>query len=124
MKNKALIETIIEEINGFNENELIDLNNAYCDHINSMDNYIYSNDEDFFNFLDWNGLRVAQAIFYGDYNYSHDYVTFDGYGNFQTYGIINKDKLADCVETMAEYIADNCEDFQYLFNIDLESLKD
>ena len=124
MENKSLIETIIEEINGMNENELIDLNNAYCDHINSMDNYIYSNDEDFFNMLDWSGLRVAQAIFYGDYNYSHDWVTFDGYGNFQTYGIINKDKLVDCVESMAEYIADNCEEFQYLFDIDLESLKD
>ena len=124
MKQQALIQTIIDEINAMTEAELIELNNVYCDSASYPDNHIYSNDEEFFNMLGWSGLRVAQSVFYGDYNYSHAWVTFDGYGNLQSYSRITTEQLVDLVQTMAEYIADNSEDFQFLFNLDLESLKD
>ena len=124
MKQEALIQTIIDEINAMTEAELIELNNVYCDSCNMPDNYIYSNDEEFFEMLGWSGLRVAQAVFYGDYNYSHAWVTFDGYGNLQSYHFFTTEQLVDLVGTMAEYIADNSEYFQFLFNLDLESLKD
>lgn len=124
MKQEALIQTIIAEINAMTETELVELNNVYCDSASYPDNHIYSNDEEFFDMLGWSGLRVAQAVFYGEYNYSHDWVTFDGYGNLQSYKTITTNNLVDLVQTMAEYIADNSEDFQFLFNLDLESLKD
>lgn len=124
MKQNEIIEVIIDQINSMNEQELLNLNNAYCDSCNCMDNYIHNNDEEFFDMLGWSGLRVAQATFYGDYNYSHAYLTFDGYGNFQSYDHLTTDNLADLVETIAEYIAENTEDFQFLFNINLESFKD
>lgn len=45
----------------------------------------YENDEDFFNtFFSDNPMDVARATFYGDYNFMHDYVTFNGYGNLET----------------------------------------
>lgn len=121
---KALIETIISEINNMSENELIELNNVYCDSCNMPDSNVYSNDEEFFEMLGWSGLRVAQATFYGDYNYSHAWVTFDGYGNLQSYQLFTVNELVDYVPTMAEYIAEHSEDFQFLFNLDLESIKD
>lgn len=124
MKQEALIQTIIDEINAMTEAELIELNNVYCDSCNMPHNYIYNNDEDFFEMLGWSGLRVAQAVFYGDYNYSHAWVTFDGYGNLQSYHFFTTEQFVDLVPTVAEYIADNSEYFQFLFNLDLESLKD
>lgn len=124
MKQETLIETIISEINAMTEAELIELNNVYCDSASYPDNHIYSNDEEFFDMLGWSGLRVAQSVFYGNYNYSHAWVTFDGYGNLQSYHFFTTQQLVDLVSTMAEYIADNSEDFQFLFNLDLESLKD
>ena len=124
MKQEALIETIIDEINAMTEAELIELNNVYCDFCNYDDSHIYTNDEDFFDNLGWSGLRVAQSVFYGDYNYSHNWVTFNGYGNLQTYGYFTADNLIESVENMAHTICENYDDFQFLFNLDLESLKD
>lgn len=106
---------ILDSINSMNENELVELNNRYCQEINDYDNEVYCNDEDFFNMLGWDGLRVAQSICYGDYNYSHNWVTFDGYGNLQSYYHFNIDKLVEYPETMAEYIAENFEQFEDLF---------
>ena len=123
-QNEALIQTIIDEINAMTESELIELNNVYCDSCNMPDNHIYNNDEDFFNMLGWSGLRVAQSVFYGDYNYSHAWVTFDGYGNLQSYSRFTVNNLCEHEHIMAEYISENIEDFQFLFNLDLESLKD
>ena len=124
MKNKTLIETIIDEINAMNQDELVYLNNVYCDSINYMDNYVYNNDEEFFELINLSGLQVAQRIHFGDYNYSHEFVTFDGYGNFQSYSYFDKSMLVDLVPTMAEYIAENVDDFEHCFDINLEIFKD
>jgi hypothetical protein len=124
MKQEEIYETIIAEINAMTESELIELNNVYCDFCNYSDCHIYNNDGDFFEMLGWSGLRVAQAVFYGDYNYSHNWVTFNGYGNLQTYNFFNADNLIESVENMATTISDNINDFQFLFNANLESLND
>lgn len=122
MKQETLIQTIIDEINAMTEAELIELNNVYCDSCNMPDNHIYSNDEEFFEMLCWSGLRVAQSVFYGDYNYSHAWVTFDGYGNLQSYHFFTTEQLVDLVPTMAEYVADNFNDFEHLFSADIFNL--
>lgn len=117
-----LTQTIIAEINDMNEAQLIELNNSYCESTNSLDGIIYLNEEEFFETLNWPGLRVAQATFYGDYNYSHDWVTFNGYGNFQSYQYITTDQLFDLVSTIAEYIIENYNDFSHLFSINVDQL--
>ena len=122
MKHEALIQTIIDEINAMTEAELIELNNVYCDSANYPDKHIYNNDEEFFEMLGWSGLRVAQSVFYGDYNYSHAWVTFDGYGNLQSYHFFTTNELVDLVPTMAEYISDNFNDFEHLFSADIFNL--
>lgn len=116
------MKAIIEVINNMSEAELVELNNAYCEAINDMDSIVYSNDEEFFNLINFSGLRVAQATFYGDYNYSHDWVTFDGYGNFKSYAIFTTDCLVDYVSTIAEYIAENPREFSQFDEI-IEALR-
>jgi hypothetical protein len=114
MKNE-LSFSIELQIKDMNEAQLIELNNRYCEIANYPDNYIYSNDEEFFEMLGWSGLRVAQATFYGNYNYSHAWVTFDGYGNLQSYHFFTVDQLIDFPSTMAEFIEENFEQFEDLF---------
>ena len=112
-----LLNAINKADENFNSNQLLELNNAYCEAINNMDNQIFSNDEDFFEMFFPNagdGLRVAQAVHYGDYKYSHDYVMFNGYGNLQSYDYISAKELCELPETMAEYIAENFNEFSYL----------
>ena len=120
--NEALTNLILAEINEMNESNLIDLNNTYCDSCNIPDNHIYNNDEEFFEMLDWSGLRVAQAVFYGNYNYSHAWVTFDGYGNLQSYHYFTTEELVELPKVMAEYIAENYNDFQHLFSSEVDQL--
>lgn len=116
------MKAIIEIINNMSESELVQLNNVYCESINDMDSIVYSNDEEFFELINFSGLRVAQATFYGNYNYSHNWVTFDGYGNFKSYDRFETYCLADFVGTIAEYIADNQDDFSE-FNEIIEVLR-
>jgi hypothetical protein len=114
-------EQIIELINNMTQSELVELNNTYAQSCNMYDSEIFSNDEEFFSMFYPNagdGLKVAQAVFYGDYNYSHDWVAFNGYGNLQSYGYITTDELCELVPTIAEYIEENPNDFSSLINID------
>jgi hypothetical protein len=112
MKNQ-----ILNAINSATENELIDINNAYCQACNMHDSEVFENDEEFFNLFYPNagdGLKVAQAVFYGDYNYSHDWVKFNGYGNLESISYFEIKDLCEFPETMAEYIAENFEEFNHL----------
>ena len=111
--------SIINQIEKLNESELIDLNNTYCQSINNTDSEIFENDEEFFAIFYPNagdGLEVAQRVFYGNYNYSHKYVTFNGYGNLESFDYMDTDKLYECVTTMAEYIIENENEFSHLLD--------
>ncbi len=111
---------IIELINNMDQNELVELNNLYCQSANIYDSEVFSNDEEFFSMFYPNagdGLKVAQAVFYGDYNYSHDWVTFNGYGNLQSYGYFTTDDLCEHVSVIAEYIEENADDFIDLIDV-------
>ena len=116
------IKAITDIINNMSEAELVQLNNLYCESINNYDSIVYGNDEEFFELINFSGLRVAQATFYGNYNYSHDWVTFDGYGNFKSYAIFTTDCLIELVNVIAEYISDNQNDFSEFDEI-IETLR-
>lgn len=108
------MKALIEQINNLSASELVMLNNAYCESINSLDNEIFENDEEFFNlFFDGNPFEVARSTFYGNYNFSHDWVRFDGYGNLETIGQMTPNELADIVENIAQDIIDNPSHYEY-----------
>jgi hypothetical protein len=107
---------IKKAIDQMNENQLVELNNMYCQEFGYNDNEVYSNDEDFFNtFFEGKPMEVARSTFYGDYDFSHYYVMFTGYGNLKTFHTMDIEKLVDSVEVMAENIADRFEDFENIF---------
>jgi hypothetical protein len=123
MENKeTLIKQIYTEMLTMDESALIDLNNIYCDSIRDIDSIVYANDEEFFEMLNFSGYRVAQATFYGDYNFSHNWVTFDGYANFKSYQYFTIKDLVERPKVMAEYIADNFTEFDRLFSSKVNQL--
>ena len=110
------VQAIINAINEMPESELVRLNNLYCQSANYSDNEIFENDEDFFEtFFSGEVLKAVQAVSYGEYNYSDNYVIFNGYGNLDSFSYMSTDKLCELVPTIAEYVADNEEDFEGLF---------
>jgi hypothetical protein len=116
MKNyiKNNTEAVEEYLNGLTSLELVDMWNEYAREHNS-DREIFSNDEDFFNtYFDNRVMDAVRAIFYGDYNYSHEFVMFNGYANLETTS--SPEEWIDISE-LAQAIIDNPGDF---YDIELE----
>lgn len=116
--NANRIKQIVDAINNMTESELINLNNTYCQCCN-IDSEVYGNDEDFFATFFPNagdGLKVAQAVHFGNYNYSHDWVRFNGYGNLESIATFGLDDLCESVQVIAEYVSENESEFSDLFD--------
>lgn len=114
--NPEVLE-LVAIINDMTPSELIELNNTYCQSIDDLDSEIFENDENTLQMFFGNDiLRAIQATQYGKYNYHDNYITFNGYGNLDSFSVMNTEKLCEYPETIAEYILDNKYDFKYLFN--------
>lgn len=84
---------VLEEI----ENDLIGCWNEYCSETN-RDNQFFDFDDDFFDtYFDGRPMDAARATYFGDVNWSHNYISFDGYGNLKSFSdpeeFIDKDEL-------------------------------
>lgn len=111
MENTILntFDAVKEYLTSLESIELVNIHNTYCQEANYPDDEIYSNDEEFFNtFFDGRPAEVARACFYGDYNYSHEYVMFNGYGNLESFNY-PEDKID--FDGIANYILENPEAF-------------
>jgi len=121
MTNETLKASIIEQIDNLNESDLVNLNNRFCCEANYNDSEIYNNDEEFFNMmLGNNPMSAARAVFYGDYDYSCEYVKFNGYGNLESIRFMTTDELADTVENIAEFAIENQHEFKDLLDFSEE----
>ena len=102
-------ENLIKEYLLNNEDVLIDMVhelNSWNGCLDWLDFCV--NDEDFFECYFENKIEVARAICYGDYNYTDDYVRFNGYGNLESFNEYNmieelKDSIDEIVENLIEY---------------------
>ena len=121
---KQTIEQIINLINEMDNSDLVQLNNEYCQSAQIYDSEIFENDEDFFQtFFDKDTLKAIQATQFGDYRYHDDWVTFNGYGNLDSFNVV-ENNLCELVPTMAEYIVYNYADFNQFDEIDFNNIED
>ncbi len=111
-------EQVIEVINNMDCQELVQLNNEYCEAINAMDSMVYSNDDDFLDNNFNTKADLARAICYGDYRYMDNWVIFNGYQNLESFQYMGTDKLGECGAVLAEYIAENPSEFTQFDEID------
>lgn len=110
------MNTIIEHINNLSKHELIELNNTYARCIGSEDE-IYGNDEEFFEtFFSGNVNEALRAAHFGTYNWSHEYVKFNGYGNLESFDSFTVNDLCEFVEIIAEYATENQEEFDHILD--------
>ena len=125
MNREKFIKAIIEEINCFDNDQMVQLNNEYCDQQNCPDDQIYSNDANFFaDVYGGDVMEAVRAVSYGDYNYSHDWVKLNGYGNLESMNVIDEDDLCESIDTIAEEVADNFHNYDHLFDLDEDDFED
>lgn len=123
-KEEKFLQAIIEEINSFDSDQLVQLNNTYCDNVNYPDDQIYSNDANFFADYFSDMMEAVRAVSYGDYNYTHNWVKINGYGNLDTMDQVDTDDLCESVDVIAENVSENFSDYDYLFDIDEDDFED
>ena len=97
LDNMEITREVVEELNNYN--------NCLCDLI------VFDNDEEFFDVFFDSRLDIVRAICYGNYNYSDEYVNFDGYGNLVSYDEYEYEKLLtdninDITNNLIDYIED------------------
>jgi len=79
-------EAIKDYLNELSDSDLVSLHNQFCQNNNDSDSEIFSNDEDFFEtFFDGKVMDAVRAVCFGEYEYLAEWVTFDGYGNLQSF---------------------------------------
>ena len=75
------------------------------------------NDEYFFEsfYSGINGLEIARAIYYGDYNYNDDYVRIDGYGNLVSYTEYEMiEEIKGSIDEIVENLIEEHDGYLYL----------
>lgn len=94
LDNMEELKDVVREANSWN---------GALDHLDYQ-----PNDEDFFNaYFEGNAMGAVRAAVYGDYNYTNDYVRFDGYGNLKSVSEYdleeelkdNMDEIMDALES-------------------------
>lgn len=108
MTLEQLREKIMEALSEQYNEDLVSLWNEYTDYNNDPDSRIYSmyDFDDLLNGID--PFDIARMAIYGDFNPSHDWFWFNGYGNLDSSDYpsdkVDMDEIADMiVDTMDSY---------------------
>lgn len=88
------------------DEEIIRAWNNYCSD-ECMDDYVYRNDEYFFDEQFEKADEAVRAVCYGEYKYMDDYVVFNGYGNLDSFCCWNDGVSPIDLDILAEYLIDN-----------------
>lgn len=110
------VQAVKEYLNNIFDDDLLHIYNNVQQELGYGDDEIYNNDEEFFRtFFENDVWGVVQRIHFGDWNYSHSYVKFNGYGNLVSFNIIsdhiNLDELAENIINKFDDL-----DIDYLFD--------
>lgn len=68
---------------------------------------VFDNDYESINMMCTDSYDAIRSAFYGDYNPSHAYFTFNGYGNLQSFEYLISDNSPIDIEELAQWIVDN-----------------
>jgi len=111
---KNNFDAVMDYLNSLNNGELVNIHNLYCDNCNCSDDYIYNNDESFFeDYFSNDVLGAVRAVCFGEYQYNDMFVQYNGYGNLETFN--SPDDYIDLTEICND-ILENPE----VYDIELE----
>ena len=112
------VQAVKEYLNNISDSDLLHIYNAVHQELGYGDDEIYINDEEFFKmYFENNVWEAIQRIHFGDWEYSDDYVKFNGYGNIVSFRNIS-DEIS--IDELAQNVIDNIDDLirynNWIFN--------
>lgn len=97
------------EVIGLSDTQKYECWNHYCQEAGYGDDEIHDNDDDFFDaYFQGKVIDAVRACYYGDYNYSHAWVKFNGSANLDSSNSI-EDLIS--IDEMTAYIEEHPEEF-------------
>jgi hypothetical protein len=99
LENEEVLKDVVRELNSWN---------GCLDYLD-----VYENDEEFFTLFFKNPMEAVRATQFGNYNYSDDYVRFNGYGNLDSCS--EWELLEDLKDNIDEIIDNLVENYQNLY---------
>lgn len=116
MKTEIKKSELREHLEGLSNSDLVNLWNVYCQENNCPDDEIYCNDEEFFSiFFDNDVIGAVRAASYGDFNFSHDYVCFNGYANLDSFNDPNDKNSPFDISSLVDAIEESPENYDIEF---------
>lgn len=107
-------QAVIEWLESLGDSDLVDAWNTYCQE-GSMDDYIYSNEEHFFEeHFQGRVMDAIQAVKYGDFEFHQNWVRYNGCGNLDTTD--SPEHWVD-MELLADHILENEKDYRHLLEL-------
>ena len=99
LENEDVLKEVVQEINSWN---------GALDYLEA-----YENDEFFFETFFSNPMEAVRATQFGNYNYSDDYVRFNGYGNLDScseWELLEdlKDNVDEIIDNLVIYYEELC----------------
>jgi len=102
------IESFLDELD---MEQLVPLWNEYCEAVNYMDDMVENMDAFDELMTGMEPHEIAQKVCYGDFNYAHNWFSFNGYGNLVSFGRAEDENSPIYTLEMAEYIVKHDVDF-------------
>lgn len=99
-------EAVLEYVKSLSNRDLIDLWNQG----DPGDDYIYWNEDEFFDMCFSNTIDAVRAVCYGEYQYQDEYVQFDGYANLVSFNACDAESFID-FGTIVDKIMESPSDF-------------
>ena len=114
-------EMILDGLKTLNNDSAVELWNEYCSECNCPDDTIFDNGESFFEeHFEGRVTEAVQAALAGDYNFSHDYVRFNGYANLESFNCADDDNSPVDFDSLADYLIENKDDDEIAELLDIE----
>jgi hypothetical protein len=97
--------------------DVFQLNNAFCYVNNCYDDLLYELDDNNVNEIleGKEPIEIIRMTACGDFNYSHDYFRFDGYGNLESLWHITWEIIPELLENIIHAILEAPEEFDMIF---------
>lgn len=112
------LSLLVQHLETLTSDDLVSIHNQYCQNHGCGDDEIYGNDEDFFEICFSTKLEAVRAVAYGEYNYTHDHVRFNWYGNVESFDTFSVSDMVESPETIAQDIIDNPRDYSHVIDLD------
>jgi hypothetical protein len=115
---ETLKNELATQISNMSSGEMFELINTFCIDANYHDDMVFELQDDVINEMleGKTPIEIIRLTAYGEFNYTHDYFRFDGYGNLESLPYLDSNHLPDYLDNIIDYIVDNCTEFEHIFD--------